>query len=117
MGSKKKTKTITDLDKYYVLLYDTFGDGLATFSFGLEVIYSHDLEDYIVEAARELWYDTESDSDDLDDADIISVADQIVVLEVTDGVDISSVLQRNKKIEQDEERKLYERLKKKYEQQ
>ena len=55
MASKKKTKTVVEADKSYVLLYDTFGGGLSTFSFGLDVIRGgEELEDYILAAAREL---------------------------------------------------------------
>lgn len=123
MASKKKNKTVIEADKSYVLLYDTFGGGLSTFSFGLDVIRGgEELEDYILTAARELIDYEESEAEDIDDndesfdGDILSVAEQIVVLEVTENVDVASILQYNKKLQQDQERKLYERLKKKYEQ-
>ena len=121
MASKKKTKTVVEADKSYVLLYDTFGGGLNTFSFGLDVIRGgEELEDYILAAARELIdYEESEEEDDNDesfDGDILSIAEQIVVLEVSENVDVANILQLNKKLQQDQERKLYERLKKKYEQ-
>ena len=121
MASKKKTKPVVEADKSYVLLYDTFGGGLNTFSFGLDVIRGgEELEDYILAAARELIdYEESEEEDDNDesfDGDILSIAEQIVVLEVSENVDVANILQLNKKLQQDQERKLYERLKKKYEQ-
>lgn len=121
MASKKKNKPVVEADKSYVLLYDTFGGGLNTFSFGLDVIRGgEELEDYILAAARELIdYEESEEEDDNDesfDGDILSIAEQIVVLEVSENVDVANILQLNKKLQQDQERKLYERLKKKYEQ-
>ena len=117
MANKKKNKVV-EADKTYVILYDTLGAGLSTFSFGTEVMYGgEELESYILQAAREIWDDTDSDEDDPEEDDFAYLCDQIVVLEVSKNIDVADILRKNKKIQDDEERKLYERLKKKYEKQ
>jgi hypothetical protein len=121
MASKNKNKTVVESDRSYVLLYDTFGGGLTTFSFGLDVIRGgEELQDYVLTAARELLseedsLDDDDDEDEYDDDSILSIADQIVVLEVTEDIDVVNILRLHKKTQEEQERKLYERLKKKYE--
>jgi hypothetical protein len=102
--------------KSYVVVRDSLErDGLELFKFGLEVAVGRaQLEQYIALATTEILEEDEDEFQDLDLDDIQDIADQIVVLEVTD-YNVPKLIKRHINQNRTEERQLYLRLKRKYE--
>jgi hypothetical protein len=110
---KNNNKQLTT--KSYVVVRDSLGDGLELFKFGLEVAVGRaQLEQYIALATTEILEEDEDEFQDLDLDDIQDIADQIVVLEVTD-YNVPKLIKRHINQNRTEERQLYLRLKRKYE--
>jgi len=110
---KNNDKQLTT--KSYVVVRDSLGDGLELFKFGLEVAVGRvQLEQYIALATTEILEEDEDEFQDLDLDDIQDIADQIVVLEVTD-YNVPKLIKRHFNQNKMEERQLYLRLKRKYE--
>jgi hemerythrin-like domain-containing protein len=79
----------------YIILYDTFGNGLKPFtSLGLEVYNKDQLEEAVAVAAQDLLdaeaCETMEEYDDLQQ-DVISISNTIVICEITERIGCMSV--------------------------
>ena len=107
----------------YIILRDTFGDGLETISnIGVDVIEEHQLDEYICAAAEIILAEDGSESMNTYDEENIPMSKTLVICEILDEVKgknvsnyIGDVLQQQEEKENTEEYELYLKLKEKFE--
>jgi hypothetical protein len=107
----------------YIILRDTFGDGLETISnIGVDVIEEHQLDEYICNAAEILLDEDGWDGVEAYDEENIPMSETLVICEVVGelkgkNVDtyIRDVLKEKEQKENTEEYELYLKLKEKFE--
>ena len=107
----------------YIILRDTFGDGLETISnIGVDVIEEHQLDEYICAAAEIILAEDGYESINAYDEENEPMGETLVICEILDEVKgknvcnyIGDVLQQQEEKENTEEYELYLKLKGKFE--
>lgn len=107
----------------YIILRDTFGDGLKTISnIGVDVIEEHQLDEYICAAAEIILTEGGYENIDAHDKENEPMGGILVICEILGEVKgknvrnyIQDVLQQQEKKENTEEYDLYLKLKEKFE--
>ena len=107
----------------YIILRDTFGDGLETISnIGVDVIEKHQLNEYICAAAEIILAEDGYESIIAYDEENEPMGETLVICEILDEVKgknvcnyIGDVLQQQEEKENTEEYELYLKLKEKFE--
>ena len=107
----------------YIILRDTFGDGLETISnIGVDVIEKHQLNEYICAAAEIILAEDGYESINAYDEENEPMGETLVICEILDEVKgknvcnyIGDVLQQQEEKENTEEYELYLKLKGKFE--
>ena len=107
----------------YIILRDTFGDGLETISnIGVDVIEKHQLNEYICAAAEIILAEDGYESINAYDEENEPMGETLVICEILDEVKgnnvcnyIGDVLQQQEEKENTEEYELYLKLKEKFE--
>jgi len=109
----------------YIILRDTFGDGLETISnIGLEVIEEHQLDEYISAAAEITLLEDDQYCciSDYHDDENLSMGETLVICEIAETIKdknvdnyIRDVLKAQEEKENKEEYELYLKLKEKFE--
>lgn len=107
----------------YIILRDTFGDGLETISnISVDVIEEHQLDEYICAAAEIILAEDGYESINAYDEENEPMGETLVICEILDEVKgknvcnyIGDVLQQQEEKENTEEYELYLKLKEKFE--
>jgi threonine dehydratase len=107
----------------YIILRDTFGDGLETISnIGVDVIEKNQLDQYICDAAEIILAEDGWDGVEAYDEENIPMGETLVICEIVETIKdksvdtyIRDVLKKQKEKENKEEYELYLKLKEKFE--